>query len=110
MMQAIWKRTGEIVTVEGALSDGKIAVETLGDSAWPYLSVLRAARQPDPAAEEGMMDTLELDDEALRARLRSLGIEDNTPYELASLIDIFIDADKLRVPEAETPERRKRRD
>ena len=56
-----------------------------------------------------LMDTLELDDEALRARLRSLGIEDNTPYELASLIDIFIDADKLRVP-AETPERRKQRD
>ena len=59
------------------------------------------------------VDTLELDDDALRARLRCLGIEDSVPYELASLIDIFIDESKLTAPGAPpagTRARRKRRD
>ena len=49
------------------------------------------------------MDTLELDEDALRARLRKLGIEEDIPYELASLIDIFIDESKLIDKMADRP-------
>ena len=42
------------------------------------------------------MDTLELDEDVLTRPSPALGLEDDIPYELASLIDIFIDADKLR--------------
>ena len=36
-MTAIWKRTGEIVTVQGTLSDGMVAIETGPDSDWAFM-------------------------------------------------------------------------
>ena len=60
-----------------------------------------------------MADQLELDEDGLRARLRSLGLEEDIPYELASLIDVFIDESKLTAPGAPpagTRARRKQRD
>ena len=36
-MTAIWKRTGETVTVLGALSDGMVAIETGPDSDWAFM-------------------------------------------------------------------------
>ena len=82
------------------------------------LESMRIIHRPPPkgrtASKEGIdMDTLELDDDALRARLRSLGLEEDIPYELACLIDIFIDESKLTAPGAPpagTRARRKRRD